>query len=418
MAQLHRHALESVFAFASLDDLAHVSLVSRNWLAAVVSMRATAAAGWYSCFGARSGVFASPLARHLHSLLPLSRGDSLIGVEQILSLNVHAPSLASFTCELVDGFQSAHKQRMLSRPLLPQLTELTLRLNADVSAADCASVVEVVASLPQLATLRLTLANLQWLDADFSPFRRTLSLRSLILGVSDLRRPILWTEQLSDLRSLSQLETLEWPVSDSDEFWRMFAEGHQLRLQSLSITQRMCPRGVDDQGAALLLHMPSLTQLQFSAGALSSLSFLSSLPHLATVSLTFNSLDLGQAPSLKGLVPLAAIHQLFLKNATGIGGADVDILAYFTQLLECAPQLRSLMLINFTLASLPPLPRSLVELSLYQCDVPFASAAKSVWPLQQLESLSLALNTALTADERASMTVPCARLPNLREFHG
>lgn len=207
---------------------------------------------------------------------------------------------------------------------------------------------EVVAELPQLNTLLLTFACSQWQEMRFTAFCRIQSLRTLILSVSDLRRPTLTVDQLSDLRSLSQLESLQWPVSESEEFWRMFAAGHQLQLKSLDISQRICPLGVDDQGAALLLLLPSLTHLQFSSGALSSLSFLSALPRLTSVSMTIN-VDFRHAPSLKGLVPLNSIQHLWLKDTTWIGRELVDLNAYLTRLFECSPQLQSLMIVGFTI---------------------------------------------------------------------
>ncbi len=68
---LHRHALESIFAFLSFTELRSAVLVSNRWLAAVSSMRGLEKGKHLTSIAA--GIPTSTLARHVNQL-----GDALV----------------------------------------------------------------------------------------------------------------------------------------------------------------------------------------------------------------------------------------------------------------------------------------------------------------------------------------------------
>ncbi len=70
---LHRHALESIFAFLSFDELRLAMFVSRDWLSAVSSMRGleeskSAKPSLLGNLPALPQILSSRLARHVGQL--------------------------------------------------------------------------------------------------------------------------------------------------------------------------------------------------------------------------------------------------------------------------------------------------------------------------------------------------------------
>ena len=105
--RIYRHALESIFAMLDLDDLSRVLAVSREWAAAVRSMKLIHASmerdytGWlcrrYHRFPPISRIVGSPLLRHLAALhLSDFRGAWIPLSNECLDLLAqHAPDLQS-----------------------------------------------------------------------------------------------------------------------------------------------------------------------------------------------------------------------------------------------------------------------------------------------------------------------------------
>ena len=112
--RVYRHALESIFAMLTLEDLAHILAVSRSWSAAVGSMKLIQASMERDARKSRIGgkvfrplppiarIVGSPLLRHLVTIQieDASRHWTPLNCASLGLLAQHAPNLTSLQCKL------------------------------------------------------------------------------------------------------------------------------------------------------------------------------------------------------------------------------------------------------------------------------------------------------------------------------
>ena len=178
------------------------------------------------------------------------------------------------------------------------------------------------------------------------------------------------------------------------------------------------PSRLDNEAAALLPQLPSLTAIVHGLVECERFDWLRGLPNLTDVSLTHYSDAERRAASLVvGLRHCASVEILSLSNF-----ADLTP-AHLAELLPRLPRLRELGLYKLSIASLafltqPPLTSQLGSLVLNYCRrLPPAELrhAHSLRGLRSLE-LRLSLTAPLGDDELALLAPPSAALPRLEEF--
>jgi len=180
---LYRHALESIFAFCTLDELAAVSAVSCGWQAAVLNMAPLQCEMSADSDLARVvEMCRAPLRRHV-SNVDCGRGNSdPVHASQFLPLLAqHMPHLRELSALL-----------LLTEPLLTfplQLTSLELSVIPTVTddtahlAATLDATVGAAGGLAQLQHFHLRLSWSNWkAGCSLAPLVRAPHLRSLSLA--------------------------------------------------------------------------------------------------------------------------------------------------------------------------------------------------------------------------------------------
>jgi hypothetical protein len=231
--RLHRHALETVFAFCSLRELAAVLEVSKDWTAAVGSMRplgvdlpSTAADAWLLQF------CLSPLPRHVSKAdiwrFPLSCWS-------LYHLKQRMPNLEELNC----SFEGSWLPLMF--PV--RLRKLSLRFQA---AADIAvpfsdkqhreldEAIVAIAALPLLDELSLSANKAN--SCCLTPLTTVLSLRKLWLTLPE--RVFDSPANIEAFRNMPHLRSLYFDPSPA-AFIRMLQPPHSLQLESLHVLPRV-----------------------------------------------------------------------------------------------------------------------------------------------------------------------------------
>ena len=221
--RLYRHALESILGMLTLGDLSRILAVSREWSAAVLSMKPIGAtigcAQWRSlressALRPLSSAVVSTLLRHLtairirHKLNPTTPMDNA----SLSLLEQHTPNLQSLGCELT---------WTSSEPLvLPaKLTTMELQLNHDFSDAAINGVLTALTALPLLSHLHLALSAFQReCSVDVSILAACPSLNDLTLETLHGGTPLLTAAQLDQIRStLGHLQRISAGLMNTDQ---------------------------------------------------------------------------------------------------------------------------------------------------------------------------------------------------------
>jgi hypothetical protein len=172
--RLHRHALESIFAFCTLLELMQVKSISKTWKAAVLSMRSIGAFVFTETPESLNGLISSPFRRHVAHLRTAiyedpedyDKDDKHCVDEHCLdeaALNVltsHFPHLLSLECFLATGMR--WPETPMRELWLPKsLRSITLCWTCDANRVpeDVTANVQSLISLPDLATLHLKFAG-------------------------------------------------------------------------------------------------------------------------------------------------------------------------------------------------------------------------------------------------------------------
>ncbi len=398
---LYPHALESIFAFASLKDLSALMSVSRSWQAAVLSMSPC-------CLQTRTpprkevdSLLASRLRRHVSALVCVSH------VRPALPFAERMPQLHSLDV----AFRITRDSVNDPFTFPPRLRCLTISLHFDqegaASAATLASpLVAIAQQLPLLTKLHIEgVGSFSLLPLQSMPQLRTLDA---------LRMAVPADKTVEDLRGMSQLEVLRPPGRLL--LRRLLAPGHSLRLKDIGSFNDE-PQSQEDYDT--LATLPTLTTLHLNLPDLQQMDFVLALPQLRQLSLSLDQHIQMDRPRVTAA--LRSCTQLTTLNLSECG-FTVDQLA---DCLGAMPLLHSLKISEFAnLASLSflrsgTLPQTLKWLRLGNLSprLPLAEL-RHLHPLQSLHSLEI-LRVCVgqpDAPQFAPFRVPSALLPSLRYF--
>jgi hypothetical protein len=388
--RLHRHALESVFAFCNLRELSTMLRVSQDWSAAVHSMRPLQSPFRPKGNGTLPLVCASRLSRHISALHP----HSPLSLDELSLLSRRLTNLRSLHCVLPDNWTPM---------LLPSgLRNLIVRFGqpgilfadpfTDAQERALAEAIRGMAALPLLESLELDARDSQrccLIPLTDAPALHTLTLR---LDESVLESP----DVTAALRHMPHLRALKFNPT-STAFTRLLQPPHTMNIDTLDVQS---PFTVEFGTA--IVHLPSLTDLTLYLCSAHT-DFLCNLPNLRRLHLftrTANSpLDAARI--------VHSLHSLTQMTDLSLDGNGHDTAAHpfrFTsgQLAECLPhmpQLTKLHLfhpaaldsLRFLSSSAVPLSRSLMELTLCDFHPPLP-----LTELRHVDALSSLTNLTLT----------------------
>jgi len=421
--QLHRHALESVFAFCAYRDFGVLPTVARDWQAAVLSMAPLRWALDISKFTNQRHriiqICESSLRRHMCNMTAGYNSLELLPDLQSL-LSERMPHLR----ELIASVPLQSPQLRLQLP--PHLVTLELSFTAaanewvDVSPlAPLNAAVEAVADLARLETLNLCVPAPLWAaGCSLAPLTRTHQLRNLTLRQDGWDAPPMTDTQVSELRALSQLESVTIKNMDSQLLRGILAPPHSLRWPKLSGFQDI------NEGTAQLLVVLPLTELRMSLD-MPHCDFLAQLPRLT---------DLGVARGhhpdteriLQAVGGCVQLRSLAFKDSWDVNGLHFT----GTQLGVCLARLERLEKLELwyptavtTLEFLGQgsLPRTLTALHLFffSTQLP-VSEVRHVLSLGALQTLQLIhVFDAPLGDAELRLFYPptqSPRIPHLRHF--
>jgi hypothetical protein len=421
LPHLYAHALESIFAFLPLADLATVLAVSREWSAAVVSMRRISvtvpASRFCSLLVSPSVVLSFGLTRHIGALGEV--GHLFRGVQldpPALSLLLRFPYLHTLVCRCTAAVLLQLSRRQPNSSVFPStLTHLTLSLDSNRMGASASlnAALQVVASaLPLLRSFQIRLAVVDTaLAVSFAPF---------------IAAPHL-EEFGFDWPSLPYFPPSEAALRLDDPSTKLLC--YLLRAPSPPVAAKLRSLGRDTlvnvQLSALLPSLPSLTELHgWLTDDAEPEAFLPRLLHLTRLELGLNSFHRDAVGSsnqrlqtaLHGCVGLTALRLALCRLTSD------DVYA----LLQRMPHLRELELVqakelsSLRCFSTPPLCLSLQRLSLRGPSYPAPRLSSELPHLHALHGLThLDLRRAFTdgqptAESLALLQSPSLILPNLR----
>ena len=236
------------------------------------------------------------------------------------------------------------------------------------------------------------------------------------LDVSWHRGGELSDAQIDQLRALQRLQEVNVKMSlPLLRRGRLLRRPHDLQWQQVSL-----PYPLDDEVAAVVPQLPSLTAVVHRRVVSERYDWLTQLPNLSTVDLRFFWLygAAGRAESLvAGLRYCAKVEILELSDCS-------DVTA--VQLAELIPQLlrlRELTLNKVRIDSLaylaqPPLTSQLSRLKLFRCRRLPTDELRHVHGLRGLTHLTLheSFTAPLDAESRSQLTPPSPLLPALEAF--
>jgi len=431
--RLHRHALESVFAFCRLRELAAVLSVSNDWRTAVLHMAPIRATVFWPPASAPSVAFlpallSSPLHRHVDALDDFLPDDSRpLTVDDLGLLIERVPNLRKLKSAVAPAPDAS---ALLLPPLALQASRLStvdLSWNGEGhSAGQINSVIAALGALQQLVNFSLLWTCSSPDSVHLAPLRSVRSLRRLVLHYDEVSQP--WSEaQLADLRTMQQLDELGISPSDAALVCRLLAPGHALRLCSvpgmgevLELTDSMLPA---------LLSLPTLKTVRLAVRDTSGAAALRGLPALEWLSLRCSTpLADCSLPLLASLRSCGRLQYLNLRGARwDFSQPSSTVVLTSATLSECfsaMPELNRLTLAEVRLDSLAflaegALPRTLTELNLSNVTPRLPpSELTHVLSLKALRCLSLWLVLSAPPDEAttAALTPPSAAMPALFRF--
>ena len=268
---LYRHELESVFAFLGQTELVTALQMSRDWLAAVNSMASLRLEIGQPAAPMRL-VAASTMGRHL---AVLGAGHRALPSFEALSFIARLmPHLRGLFCVI--------NPPPVSQPLSfpAALRKLEINQRGPVSAAQLTVTLTAVGRLSQLESFTIMLPARPDPRLSFAPLAALPQLRSL--DVSWPEGGSLSDTQLDELRTMPWLQQLSLPVMTTDPLRRLLRQPHDLQWLSIWL-----PDELDDETAALLPQLPSLTRINAMVGC-ERFDWLRGLPNLTEVDLAFS----------------------------------------------------------------------------------------------------------------------------------
>ena len=449
--RIYRHALESVFALLDLGDLSRILAVSREWAAAVRSMKPINARierdknergirekKDFRPLPPIASIVGSPLLRHLASIQisgPVATWTPLDNASLGL-LAQHAPNLQSLWCAL---------QITSNEPLvLPaRLTSLVLQLPDDYTDPTINGVLTTVAALPSLSVFELKLSQFAHFAADededadedadepessieLSILTGLPSLTDLSLGSFEGGPLTLSDTQVDQIRSsLGHLSHFSAGRMKSKELERFLQPPVAARWRNIGFVY------ADERTGELLLRLPTLTKLDLTyRAATAHVDFLSQLPLLAALTLDCREYCPGPL-AFRRLLPVWLIppDALLASLLRCIGLTELDLRSGFnsahwsalfaklTKIKKLTISLKHLWTLECFAAG--PITQSLEELTLEQINLPLSELAH-LYALRRLRTLDLqcCFDRCLDDASFASLSPPTPLLPSLTSlFH-
>jgi hypothetical protein len=361
VTRLYRHALESIFAFCSLSELVSVVRVSKNWAAAVQSMRPLGAAHFDVWSLAR--VCASRLSRHVGSLRWSPQSPS---VDALSVLSLRLPHLHTLRCWFCDDWSSLVFPARLRRLDVLFASAIDFHDVLD-GQLDIGPAIRAIAALPLLESFTLK-AEAEITRCCLSPLvdAPALSHLALELYCADALDS---TVNIEALRNMPHLRSLEFTPS-TDTLARMLEPPQTMQLDTLCVNYFTAEHG------AAIVHLPSLTDLQFNLWSTHT-DFLCRLPNLHRLELKCDVTD--EMPDATRI--MQSLHSLTGLTELSLIGESLRFTP--THLLACLthmPLLTSLQLSQMTaldslcFLSTGPITYSLIKLTFIGFDPPLRLA--------------------------------------------
>ena len=395
--RLYRHAQESILGMLTLEDLSRALAVSREWSAAVCSMKPIHAVLERDLrrstrerplrqFPPMARLVSSPLLRHLSAIQlwdPRAIGGPLtcLNLASLGLLAQHAPNLTSLWCTLI---------LTPNEPLLlpAKLKSLQLQLNGKYRDAATNGVLTALAAIPSLSHLRLELDAFDRENAvDLRILAACPSLSNLALDTVDAVSPDFTPAQLEHIRTdLGHLRSFSVGRMDSV---------HLARLLQPPVTARWADIGqvwAGEGTGALLLGLPTLTtaDLRFVEN-IPHADFLAHLPLLTTLRMQCDISDWDERQTWS--VPADALLASLVR-CSGLTDLSVECAfhsAHWAALLAKLTRLRKLTIHRGDLTSLEcfkagAITQSLEELAIEELDLP-PSEVSYLYGLSRLRTL-------------------------------
>jgi len=249
----------------------------------------------------------------------------------------------------------------------------------------------------------------------FAPLAALPLLSQLKIGQPKRGRGEFSDVQIDQLRALPRLRNVRVEMT-TPLMRRLLRQPHDLQWQQISL-----PGLLDDDAAALLPQLPSLTQIIHSWIDCERFDWLRGLPNLTDVTLSFGGPEgaaVGRAaPLAVGLRSCSKIEKLALSNCSDLTTAQL------AELLPRLLRLRDLRLSSLDIDSLsflaqPPLTSRLRRLELSDCrQLPLSELrhAHSLCGLRQLE-LIRSFSEPMDSLSPLLYTPPSLLLPQLEQF--
>ncbi len=405
VSMLYSHALESIFAFCVLTELAALLAVSRDWRSSVLKMRPIEGR---LCIVSHliKQMCASPLRRHV------------IGITQHVATDRIGRGAFKLLSKKMPHLQSLQFAASCSGPdalLIPaRLRELSLTMNK--SDFDSPLILEAtlaqIVRLPELTALTFSSACTVW-NVSIAPLLAMAQLRKL-----DLNDAFVSSDTVAVLRQLGQLHKLLPPYN---LFWSVIlAPGHRLQLRGFNDSN-----GMSQEDCDTLATLPSLTRVVLDRCDCTHFDCLTSLPQLQNLELSF--IGSQQVDSPRVVAALRQCTQLTELSAASLFPWHIVFTSeqQLREVVQSLPLLRSLSLIGCTnIPSLSfltsgPIASTLTDLrlSIFEPRLPVAEL-HHIEQLRALERIELidVFERALTPAENALYTPPSHLMPLLRSF--
>lgn len=284
--RLYRHALESIFQFASLKDLHSILSVNREWSCPVDSMQSIRVMSAVASIDQLSRIAQSRLSRHVIEVW----GEGTSSLEGLLILSERMPWIETYRFLWdPDRGACAEEAQILSR--LRGLKSLSLQLQSgteeltaqlmDQSLAMTIHFLEAAGRMPQLQSLTL----------DVTAHDDRISLTPLIALAPSLRKFEFCScsellsahpspEQVAALRAMTWLEQFDHNFTDRNGTLRLIL---QAPTPPLRWTTLAMDSGANDL-APLLQSLPNLTALDIELNC-SDVQLIHALPRLSALTL-------------------------------------------------------------------------------------------------------------------------------------
>ena len=402
-SRLHRHAMESIFGFLSLEELTVVARVAREWSAATLSMGPLLCA-FEAGEQTTSAVFCAGRLRcwHVSTLRLLSIEPSAL---QLLTDRV--PHLTDLGCT-VDWVSCYSAVDLLSLPR--KLVRLEIRFTFRTHSSWIQPILEAAAQL-SLESLFFVVEQPSS-HISFSCLQSLRNLRSLTVGGVG---PLSFV-QLDEIRSLPWLSSVWLGGMDSQSLCHVLRAPHGLQWSYFEVQVPVTP--------AMGECLASLPLVSLECKCEQSTRWMPLLAStLRVLDVNFESFRIEEqfVESQRIRADLCSLVRLTRLNLSWSVLSSVDL----SVVVQSMPQLRDLSLTameleSFSFLSGPKAPKllslSLLSMNNNVLQANFTAELAHIRSQTQLRSLILHCVGNLSPQEQQSFEVPSALLPHLQEF--